>query len=121
MSKQIWILDDDFSIGEALTVVLEDVGHKVHRFETGKDLMSQLEKELPDILLMDVLLTNENGIDIAQSLKTQPQFENLTLIIMSANKIDEEDIKRSRAKAFLRKPFDIYDLVDLVNTTTGKK
>ncbi len=118
MSKQIWILDDDYSICEALTVILEDVGHQVKRFESSKQLFLNLDGEIPDILLMDVLLTNENGLDIAQNLKNQNKFKHLPLIIMSANNIDNEEIRQSKAKAFLRKPFDIYDLVDLVNKHT---
>ncbi len=115
MNKNIWILDDDFSICEALKVVLEDVGHNVTRFESGKDLMKELEDKIPDVLLMDVLLTNENGLDIAKAIKDQKRYEKLPLILMSANSIDQEEIAASHGQAFLRKPFDIYELVDLVN------
>jgi two-component system, OmpR family, phosphate regulon response regulator PhoB len=115
MVKNIWILDDDFSICEALKVILEDVGHEVKRFETGRELVKDLDSTMPDIVLMDVLLTNENGLEIAKAIKDQNRYKHLPLILMSANNVNQADIEASHAQALLRKPFDIYDLVDLVN------
>jgi DNA-binding NtrC family response regulator len=114
MSKLVWILDDDYAICEAIKVILEDIGHKVERFETGAQITTKLNERTPNIILMDVLLTNENGIEISSIIKKKRRFKDLVVILMSANALQPKDVAKSHAKAFLRKPFDIYDLIDLV-------
>jgi len=115
--KKILIVDDDAEIVELIVDVLVRDG----RFETqtassGYDAGISTEQFRPDLILLDYMLPDVNGNIVCQTIRKNPEFENIKIIIVSGVvKQDEIDqLLKSGAEDFIRKPFDVVELTDKI-------
>jgi len=115
--KKILIVDDDPEIVELLVDVLVRDG----RFETrtassGYDAGMLTQQLRPDLILLDYMLPDVNGNVVCQTIRKNPEFENVKIIIVSGVvKQDEIDqLLKSGAEGFIRKQFDIAELTDKI-------
>jgi DNA-binding response OmpR family regulator len=106
------LYEDDRTMVELLTTLLEMEGYQVAQFEglTAEDLFEKLSFEKSDILLMDVHLQPANGLDILQSLRLNAEFHDLRIIMTSGMNLSENCLK-SGANAFIMKPFMPEELI----------
>lgn len=107
----ILIVDDDPDILDALELVLEDAGYQVTTSPKGEDAESLTAQNLPQLLILDVLLSGKDGRDICHKLKSQPSTKKLPIIMISAHPSAEKSIRKVGADAFLAKPFNINVLL----------
>lgn len=114
MTNEIWVLDDDPYISKAIKALLERDGYKVTTFDKYKDLRTQLDFEIPHLILMDVLLNAEDGLELSKKLRESKRFSTIPVILISANNLSDETISNSKATAFLKKPFELKELQELV-------
>ena len=117
--KKVLIVDDDAEIVELIVDILVRDG----RFETktassGYDAGISTEQFRPDLILLDYMLPDVNGSVVCQTIRKNPEFENIKIIIVSGVvKQDEIDqLLKSGAEDFIRKPFDIVELTDKIAT-----
>lgn len=117
--KKILVIDDDEQILEAVKLVLEDEGYLVKTSNQAR-YIHQLLTEVPDLIILDMLLEDGDGREISCCLKSQPLTQNIPVILFSAHfKGDMHQLlAESRADTFLPKPFDINHLTDLVRNFT---
>ena len=122
--KKILIVDDDAEIVELIVDILVRDG----RFETktassGYDAGISTEQFRPDLILLDYMLPDVNGNVVCQTIRKNPEFENIKIIIVSGVvKQDEIDqLLKSGAEDFIRKPFDITELIDKIATVLQMK
>jgi len=122
--KKILIVDDDVEIVELLVDVLERDG----RFETktassGYEAGLVTEKFRPELILLDYMLPDVNGNIVCQTIKRNPEFENVKIIIVSGVVKQDEisQLLKSGAEDFIRKPFDIAELTSKITTTLQMK
>lgn len=109
--KKIVVMDDDPDIIEFLQVILEEEGYAVLTSD-GDEFLEQLhEGSLPDLILVDVLLTGKDGREIAKHLKSQEETKRIPVIMFSANPSSEQKAREAGADDFLTKPFEIDDLL----------
>ena len=115
--KKVLIVDDDAEIVE----LIEDVLNRDGRFEiksasSGYEAGIQTQNFRPDLLLLDYMLPDVNGNIVCKTIKSNPEFENIKVIIVSGViKQDEiEDILRTGAEDFIKKPFNIVELTDKI-------
>jgi excisionase family DNA binding protein len=115
--KKVLIVDDDAEIVELLVDVLGREG----KFDTrtassGYDAGILTEQFRPDLILLDYMLPDVNGNIVCQTIRRNPEFENIKIIIVSGViKQDEIDqLLKSGAEGFIRKPFDIAELTDRI-------
>ena len=115
MAKLILVVDDDESILEVVQIVLESEGYDVQT-ATNSAFLQQLASQpvLPDLILLDVLLSGEDGRDISQQLKANPQLQHIPVIMLSAHSEASKMADIGGADAFLEKPFDVDVLLDTV-------
>lgn len=118
MGKKVLVVEDDLAILEVITIVLEGEGFTVFSAVNEKKVFSVINKQLPDVLLLDIWLAEMNGGAIAKKLKLNKATKNLPIIVISANTETEKIAKSSGADDFLLKPFDINDLISIVNKHT---
>lgn len=64
MENLIYILEDDQDIAHLLEIVLRKQNYQVEHFETGEDLLQALEKQVPQLMLLDIMLPGISGIDV---------------------------------------------------------
>jgi len=107
--KKIMVIDDNPDILLALQGMLEDAGYIVEMSEQiqNKFLAMCDTSDLPDILLLDMLLSGQNGLEIIKQLKSQNSTKHIPIILFSAYPSAEEDARRAGADDFIAKPFDI--------------
>lgn len=114
MKKKVYIADDDPAILEVCTLVLEDEGYEVETSPDGRSIELR-DKNLPDLVLLDIMMSGTSGNDICRSIKSRPQTSHLPVVLISANRNIEEIACECGADAILPKPFDIDKLVTLAN------
>jgi len=117
--KKVLIVDDDAEIVELMTDVLARDGRfDIKTATSGYEAGISTEQFRPDMILLDYMLPDVNGNIVCQTIRNNPEFENIKIIIVSGViKQDEiEQLLKSGAQDFIKKPFNISDLVDKVIT-----
>lgn len=116
------MIEDDRDIRETIVYVLEEEGFEVRSSESSK-LLKSVDTEKPDIILLDNWLTewksDANGQQLSKELKSNPATSHIPVIIISAVSNVKEIAEAGMADAFLMKPFDVNELISLVNKFTA--
>lgn len=112
----IYVVEDDSSIREIESIALKNSGHTVLSFENAKSFYKQLEKSVPDLLLLDIMLPDEDGNTIVHSLRKNKETKKLPIIMVTAktNEIDMIRGLENGADDYLKKPFSIMELITRV-------
>jgi excisionase family DNA binding protein len=115
--RKVLIVDDDPEIVELLVDVLTRDGRfEVRTASSGYDAGILTHQLQPDLILLDYMLPDVNGNIVCQTIRRNPEFENVKIIIISGViKQDEIDqLLKSGAEDFMRKPFDIAELTNRI-------
>jgi DNA-binding response OmpR family regulator len=105
--KKLLVVDDEPDILEFLQIILEEEGYEVLTSEKGEYLEQLHNGGLPDLILLDVLLSGKDGREIVKHLKSQEETKHIPIIMFSAHPNAEETAKKAGAEDFVAKPFDI--------------
>ena len=89
----IFIVEDDDNIREIEEFALANAGYMVESFATGADFFAILEKSLPDLVLLDIMLPDENGFEIVRQLRASEITAGIPVIMVTA-KTGEIDLVR---------------------------
>jgi len=115
--KRIMIADDDPGIVDAVEMLLEFEGYKVTSTVDGSTVLD-MKAELPDLLLLDIWMSGEDGRDICKKLKASDVTKNIPVIMISASRDIKESAMKSGADDFLAKPFEMDELLKKIETLT---
>lgn len=114
--KRILVVDDDPDILDAIQFVLEDAGYNVETSLKGEYAESLGKRDnLPNLLILDVLLSGKDGRTICQKLKNCQRTKNIPILMISAHPNAQKTVKEVGADDFLPKPFDIGVLLEKVD------
>jgi two-component system phosphate regulon response regulator PhoB len=116
MKKYIHVVEDNEDIRYIVEFFLSDFDYEVQVSATAKEFIESLEKPLPDLYLLDVMLPDGNGLEICRYIKNNTATKHIPVIIMSANANEQEVKRESDANAFINKPFDLMDLANCIKT-----
>ena len=118
----ILVVDDDPGILDALRFLFEDEGYRVQTSEKG-DYAEALHDNggLPDLIVLDILLSGKDGREICRKLKSQADTRHVPIIMISAHPDAERSTKDVGADAFVAKPFAIDHLLTVVEKLLGSK
>lgn len=122
MKKHIVIIEDEESIRELLKCTLEAFSYETTTFESGQDffLMSTQKGQAfdMDLILLDVMLPNESGLDIIKKLKSNNKTKNVPVIFISAKTSEIDKVKGLDlgAEDYIAKPFGTLELAARVRT-----
>ena len=114
MGCKVAVVDDDREIREALKDALEMAGYDVHVVPNGLKLMGVLQVIHPDVILLDVMMSWIDGVDLCYALKANHAYSEIPVIFMSA-RTSPEDVRRGMdagAADYITKPFDLQALLD---------
>jgi CheY-like chemotaxis protein len=112
--KRILIIDDEPDILAFLSAMFEDVGYNVATSERGDYIDKLNTGPLPDVILLDMLLSGSDGREIARRLKSQEETDHIPIIMTSAHPFAQQEAKECGADDFLAKPFEMDELLDVV-------
>jgi len=113
MSASILIADDEPNIVLSLEFVLEEEGYRVRVARDGQEALDALAAELPDLLLLDVMLPRVSGFEVCERIRANPRWRDLRVVMLSA-KGREVEVRKGLAlgaDAYVTKPFAIKDLL----------
>jgi two-component system alkaline phosphatase synthesis response regulator PhoP len=112
----VYIVEDDTSIRELETYALKNASFEVMGFGEGKELMTALEKRIPDIILLDIMLPHEDGLTILKNIRSSAQYGNIPVIMVTAKTSEIDAVKGLDAGAddYITKPFGVMELVSRV-------
>lgn len=111
---KVFLAEDDETMVTLLQTLL-----KIEGFETvsldlaGGDLLAELKKDIPELLLLDVNLPSENGLDVVRAMRADRQFANTRVIMASGMSLKDKCLENG-ADEFLLKPYMPDELVDLL-------
>ena len=112
--KIIIVVDDDLDILEAISLMLEDAGYTVVTTNKGSFIEHLDTTTLPDMIILDMLLSGSDGRHIARQLKAQEHTKHIPIIMLSAHPKAEQEAQTSGADDFLPKPFEMDELLEKV-------
>ena len=112
----IYIVEDDESIREIEEFALKNSGHKVLGFEDSKSFYKQIADVIPDLVLLDIMLPDENGNEIVKKLRRSPYTKKLPIIMVTAKTADIDLVKglEDGADDYIKKPFSVMELISRV-------
>jgi len=116
--KTIMIVDDEPDNVKTVKTVLEKEGYKIITAVNGDDCLKKLEKQKPDLILMDIMMPGTPVKEVVQKIKGIKIAYLSVVRISEAEK--EELLKSSNIVGYLQKPFDIDDLIRDVKKLAGK-
>ncbi len=116
--KTIFIVEDEESSANLAKIILEQEGYRVLIASTGQEAIDSLKEfqELPNLILLDILLPKINGIEVCKWIRNQQRFEKIPVIIFTALVQEEDRIEGLNAGAneYITKPFSIDKLLDII-------
>ena len=108
-SKKVMIIDDNEDIVTMIKAMLEIKGFNVFIKMNITDLEDSIIETMPDLIIMDMLLSSADGRIICRSLKNDKMFASIPVLMMSAHPNAKEECLNAGADMFLGKPFDLKD------------
>lgn len=121
MSKKILVIEDDTDIRETIVYVLEEENYEVLASDNAR-ILKKINEFNPDLILLDNWLTDwvsdANGQQLSKALKNDPVTSHIPVIIISAVNNIKEIAEAGEADGYLKKPFDLTELLNVVKQYT---
>ncbi len=112
----IYCVEDDSSIRELVVYTLESTGFHARGFEDGKLFREALALEVPELVLLDIMLPGEDGMQILKWLKSEKKFRNIPVIMLTAKGAEYDKVMGldTGADDYVTKPFGMMELVSRI-------
>jgi CheY-like chemotaxis protein len=117
----VLVVDDEFGIAKLLEEVLEDEGHRVLVASNGRQALERAAEEPPAVVLTDFMMPVMDGAALIEAMAANTALANVPIVLMSSMPEATVAERCSGYTAFVRKPFKIFDLIDLVTELTGRE
>lgn len=121
MSKRILIADDEPNIVISLEFLMNREGFEVQVAVDGEAALQAIAAQLPDLVLLDIMLPKKDGFEVCQQIRANPQWQSVKVLMLTAKGRDTEVSKGIAlgADAYMTKPFSTRDLVEKVRQLLG--
>ncbi len=112
----IYIVEDDQSIREIEVMALKNSNYLVQAFCRASEFYAQLEEVVPDLVLLDIMLPDEDGYKIVRKLRSNSKTKKIPVIMITAKTTEMDMIKGldDGADDYIRKPFSVMELLSRV-------
>ena len=112
----IYIVEDDVNIREIERYALKNSGYQVEECECGADLFKRLESKVPALILLDIMLPNEDGLDILTKIRADKNTAKVPIIMVTAKTSELDKVKGLDLGAddYISKPFGVMELISRV-------
>lgn len=109
----IYVVEDDSSIRELIVYTLTSMNLEAMGFEKSSEFWTQMDKQMPTLIMLDVMLPEENGIDILKKIRKKPETERLPVIMVTAKTSEYDRINGldNGADDYIPKPFSMLEMV----------
>lgn len=121
-TKKILILEDELVLSDLLVRKLSQQGYEVKTAENGEEGMLMMEKEIPDLVLTDIIMPKKDGFTVIAEMKQNELLKNVPIIIIS-NSGQPVDLDKARALGvfdwLIKTEFDPQEVVEKVKNKIG--
>ena len=109
----IYCVEDEKNIRELLVYTLETTGFTAKGLADGKELCAAMKKELPSLILLDIMLPGDDGYTILEQLKSMPSVKDVPVIMVTAKEAEFDKVKglEGGADDYITKPFGMMEFV----------
>ena len=118
MSNLIMVIEDEEALSMLLSYNLEKEGYQVATVANGLNAVSEVERLLPSVIILDWMLPEISGVEICKLIRSKPDIKNIPIIMLTAKSQEEDKIKGLSAGAddYVTKPFSVPELMARVKT-----
>ena len=112
----IYIVEDDKNISEIESYALKNSGYTVDSFENAKTFWNRVQDRKPDLVLLDVMLPDSDGIEVLKKMRRNPDTRRVPVIMVTAKSSEIDKVKGldNGADDYITKPFGIMELISRV-------
>ncbi len=112
----VYIVEDDKDIREIESFALKNSGYRVEEFSSAEEFYKKLKEKKPDLVLLDIMLPDEDGLAIVKKLRSTQDTKKLPIIMVTAKGTELDIVKGFDIGAddYLTKPFDVMELISRV-------
>ena len=112
----IYIVEDDINIQEIESFALKNSGYEIKSFSCARDFYEGLAEKLPDLVLLDIMLPDEDGLEILKKLRERQNTRKLPVIMVTAKTTEIDKVKGLDIGAddYITKPFGVMTLISRV-------
>jgi CheY-like chemotaxis protein len=118
MSKKILLAEDDATMVSLLKTLLKMEGYQVVALDANADVPAAVRREKPDVVLLDVYLSHQSGLEILDTLRRAKDTSAVRVVMTSGMNLKDDCIKRG-ANGFLLKPYMPDDLIGILKNNIG--
>jgi len=120
--KKILVVDDETDLVETLRFPLEMEGFEVLVSYNGEDALNKARKEIPDLILLDLMLPKLDGYKVCRLLKFDEKYKHIPILMLTAKTQERDKIlgKETGANEYITKPFEMDHLLEKVKTYLSK-
>ncbi|HTQ05632.1 MAG TPA: response regulator [Polyangiaceae bacterium] len=117
----ILVVEDDLDLRDSLIEVLEEAGYVAAGAEDGREALRQLSlmRRLPDLILLDLQMPNMNGMEFRDEQKKVGALAQIPIAVVSADPDASEKARAIEARALLRKPLKVSQLLTIIPQVVG--
>ena len=117
MGKKVLIVDDEPNIVAALEFLLQRNGYEVRIARNGGEALKLVEAQLPDLVLLDVMMPQKSGYEVCQRMRERDDWRHIKIVMLSAKGRDAEVNKGLSigADLYVTKPFSTRELIAKIN------
>jgi len=117
----VLLVDDEPNILLSLKFLMQKEGYEVLVAENGDEAISIARRNLPDLVILDVMLPSPNGYEVCQTLRAEPELNATHILMLTAksNPAEREKGLAMGADDYISKPFSNRELVDKVRSILG--
>ena len=114
--NKVFCVEDDANIRELIEYTLISTGFEVKTFENAKAFFRELKSTMPDLILLDIMLPDKDGMEILKMLKSDERTKDIAVILLTAKSERMDKIRGldSGADDYVTKPFDVLELVSRI-------
>ncbi len=123
MNKLIAVIDDEPDIVELVTIHLKKAMYKVNGFSDAESFYCFLEEQTPDLIILDLMLPDADGLEICKHLKKEDRFSSIPIIMLTAKGDETDKILGLEfgADDYVTKPFSPRELVARVKAVLRRR
>ena len=112
----IYIVEDDQNIREIESFALKNSGYNIMDFECAKDFYKKIAEKVPSLIVLDIMLPDEDGLEVLKKLRNTPATRKVPIILVTAKTTEIDKVKGldMGADDYITKPFGVMELISRV-------
>jgi two-component system, OmpR family, alkaline phosphatase synthesis response regulator PhoP len=123
MTKSILVVEDEPNIVLSLQFLMKQAGFDVRVARDGEEALHEVESRAPDLILLDVMIPKRDGYDVCQTIRANPDWAYIYIIMLTAKgrDVDREKGISLGANDYVTKPFSTRDLTEKVKQLLNRQ